>query len=125
MFIARRVKPLLLAFGTMAGGCETLTTPDCTLEAVPGIVVEIRNARNGELVADNALVIARDGAFVDSAAVTGTSSPVPLAHERPGTYQVTVQKEGFQPWTARSVVVKDGSCHVKTAKITARIEPLP
>ena len=123
-------------FGTAAGvlSCALFTGTECTTEARPGITVEVRDSISGAPVAD-VRVIARDGAFADTAEVpvtfalsTTSDEPLPpinvfhLVHERPSTYLVTAEKEGYQLWSRSGVQVRDGGCHVRTVSLVARLQ---
>lgn len=108
----------LLLAATLVGCGNPLV---CTLEARPGLVVSVEHAGTGEPVA-GALVVARDGAFADSAR-TRERGGVSLALERPGTYEVTAEKEGFFRWIRSGVEVDEGPCHVETVGLTARLVP--
>lgn len=48
---------------------------------------------------------------------------VNLAFERPGTYEVAAEKEGFFRWIRSGVEVDEGPCHVETVGLTARLTP--
>ena len=43
-----------------------------------------------------------------------TTTNVSLALDRPGTYSVTVSKEGYLDWFRDGIVVTEGFCHVNT-----------
>jgi hypothetical protein len=47
---------------------------------------------------------------------------IPLAHEREGSYTVTVDAVGYSPWSRSGIPVIDGGCHVRTVRLTARLE---
>jgi hypothetical protein len=49
--------------------------------------------------------------------------PFHLAHEQSGTYEVTVEAQGYSLWQRTGVRVRDGECHVQTAELTARLQP--
>lgn len=117
---ASAVRPelCLLLVATLVGCGNPLV---CTGEARPGLVVSVEHAGTGEPVA-GALVVASDGAFADSAR-TREGRGVILALERPGTYEVTAEKEGFFRWTRSGVEVDEGPCHVETVALTARLTP--
>ena len=50
---------------------------------------------------------------------------VPETYERPGVYDVLVQKPGYEDWTAENVRVRDGTCNVQTIDLQARLERTP
>lgn len=81
---------------------------------------------SGALTAAGATVIARDGAYADSATVPAdgsNSTPVGLAGERAGTYSITVRKAGYQTWSKGGVLVTKDVCHVIPVQVTAKLQP--
>lgn len=67
--------------------------------------MEVNHAETGEPV-EEALAIARDGAFVDSA-LTRSTGEAELVLNRPQetSYDVTVEKDAFETWTRSDVHV--------------------
>ena len=47
------------------------------------------------------------------------------ADERPGTYSVSLEADGWQPWDTAGIVVRSDGCHVQTASFTAELRPTP
>ena len=116
--------PLVLA----AAGCDLLFDPTmCTLEARPGITVAIVDSVTGTSAVRGSRTVARSGAFEhlsiagDDPAWDGITL-VSLATERPGTYTVTVSKDGYRDWIKTNVKVVDGECHVETVSLTAKLQ---
>lgn len=100
----------------------------------PAIVVEIRDARTGAPLANDARGAVHDGAYVDSLTPyegTGTGAgPLVLfsrraADERPGNYSVEVNHPGYRAWTLAGVRAIAGKCGVKTRRISASLELAP
>ena len=115
----------LLAILLVMSSC-TLFESDivCTSSLVFGIGVEVTDSQTGEKVSD-LWAFANDGAYADSFYVEPSSDgPALLAPERPGTYQVFVTKDGYQPWLSANVkVVEDQhGCHVEPVRLNARLE---
>lgn len=83
------------------GGCLVDSEPIvCTMEARPAVTVQVTTTSGaGE---ESALVVARDGAYADSAEVY-EGGRATLAHERRGTYTVTVEKDGYETWRRENV----------------------
>jgi hypothetical protein len=47
------------------------------------------------------------------------------ADERAGTYIVQLEAVGYQPWDTSGIRVTGNECHVRTASLTADLEPVP
>ena len=47
------------------------------------------------------------------------------AGERPGTYDITITKDGFMTWTAENVTVTADECHVIPVSLDANLIPVP
>ena len=124
---------LLLAPLVLAGAaCSSiLGAGDCTTEAVTGLEVTVRDSATGLPAGRSAVVIAREGAYADTAEVflpPGVEVEVEqfaLAIERRGTYEVTVTRAGYRPWRRTGVRVRGDECHVRTTRITALLQRLP
>jgi|GEM_PF-1706370 len=100
----------------------------CTTDFRSAIEVEIRDASTGVPLAEAARGVVRDGAYVDSLRPGRSLSADPAslvsrqaAGERPGTYDVEVQRSGYQSWTVRNVSVGRGACHVETRQLRANL----
>ena len=92
--------------------------------AAPAIMLDVRDSITDAMAGRSALVIARDGAFADTAETAKISEgPFGLAHHRSGTYTVTVSKAGYQPWSRSGITVSRGECTVRTVSLTARLQP--
>lgn len=114
---------LLLAL--LLAGCNDFSGPIvCTTEAVPAIELTAQNAESGDPVAD-ALAVAAEGTFADSmqTRMFGGEALAHLALERSGTYEVSVEKDGFLTWEESGVEVDEGVCHVETVSLAARLVP--
>lgn len=99
----------------------------CTQEARPGLQVELKDKATGATTGfTNVVVIARDGAYSDSASFPAYppqfQTAVSLAYERAGTYALTVRADGYQPWERSGIVVTADRCHVITQTFTALLE---
>jgi len=126
MSLLRVAYPLgALALLVALGACsETLESTFCTEEIVPGLRVIVADAADGSAV-PGAQVVARDGAFEDSAVTPSAGLPVFLADERPGTYQVAVTAEGYLDFGPVPVTVTADECHVRTEDVLATLEAAP
>jgi hypothetical protein len=115
----------VLLLAALYSSCVMIVGPVCTHEVRPGLMVEVRDSITGAPVAAGARVIARDGAFADTA-FTGSSEGVAgadLAHERAGNYTVTVEQEEFAPWSRSDVYVTADKCHVHTVSLVVLLHP--
>ena len=114
----------------LSAGCAVSGSPVvCTGQFVYGLGVQVQDSVTGAWIASGATLTARDGAFVDSASARGSgpewdAQPLAAAGERPGTYDVTVRREGYRLWTRSGVQVEGGTCHVRPVQLVARLQPL-
>lgn len=105
-----------MALALIALGCENSTV--CADPPRFAVSVRVRDASTGAAAAFGATLVVRDGQYADS--VTGMypgpdesqASFLGAAEERPGTYDVTVRRAGYQTWTRQGLVVKQGECAV-------------
>lgn len=121
---------VILLAGIALAGCEGIFGGEtvCTLQIEHALEVSVVDAATGQPLPD-ALAVARDGAFTDSArsrfpTTRREKAVASLAEERAGRYDVTVSKEGFVTWSRLNVSVEDGECHVRTVELTAELEPI-
>ena len=106
----------------VASGCG-LPSVACTMEAAAAVSVDVRDSVTNALVGRGATIVARDGAYADTADIAGFfDGPYGLAHERAGTYVVTVEQQGYRPWSRSGINVTRGQCHVRGVSITARLQ---
>jgi hypothetical protein len=115
---------LLLVLG--AAACSP-SGPNCDLQALPGILLTLTDAPSGAPPASSGaeITVSAAGGYVESITVEGIQVPGPhtLAEERAGVYEVVVTAEGYQEWSASSVRVRQGVCHVETVELTAALVP--
>lgn len=108
---------------TQPGGCS----PESLR---PAIVVQVA-AASGPAIRDTLSKGAvRDGDYVDSLrriqAPAGGLASLGAAVNRPGTYDVTVEHPGYEPWEKDSVFVAGDSCGIKqSVNLVAALQPLP
>ena len=95
----------------------------CLAIAKSGIVISPQDSITGEPLMAGSHLFARDGSFIDSGTITNTVSSrltfVPLTVERPGIYEVGVNRGGYKPWRRTNVRVERDSCNVIPVNITA------
>ena len=88
-----------------------LTDGATGLSGLPGLVdVNVHDLHFGTI---------RDSDFLDSLRNADTLFSLEGGHERPGVYEVLVQIDGFNDWTASSVEVTQGVCHVNPGALEA------
>jgi hypothetical protein len=115
---------LIVAAAALSVGCDELTGTVCTTEARAAISVEARDSITNATVGAGARIIASDGAFADTViTVEDFAGPYGLAHERAGSYTVTVEQAGHSPWSRSDVRVSRDDCHVRTVPLTALLQP--
>ena len=108
-------------------GCSSATAVNaCPAVIAPAIVVEVKDSRTGNPIAQGARGVVREGSYVDSLKpFAGISSdPATLtslqgAAGRPGTYTVTVEKPGYLIWSQTAVKAADDQCGVRTVALIA------
>lgn len=121
------IRPLLLLAAPLLTSC---TDGACTLDVLPAVVVEIRDAVTGSPIAELARGSVRDGSYVDSLRPEGSSLDGVLlsragAIEREGTYAVEVVHDGYVTWQRPGVRVGGDDCHVETVTLQANLDPAP
>ena len=127
---------LLVAVALVVSGCSMVGTEDeddeiiaCTTELRPAIEVTVTNARSGASAAADSIGFAIEGDYTDTLRVIGYDEerePLRIAgaYERAGTYDVRIEKEGFQTWTRKDIKVEENVCHVETVELDAELTPV-
>jgi hypothetical protein len=117
-----------LIMASLVGACSDPGA--CTLDILPAVVVEVRDASNDMFIAGLVRGVVTDGAFEDSLRVIGTLVTDPSvattlggADERAGRYAVHLEGPGYEAWDTAGVEVTRDACHVRTATFTARLTP--
>lgn len=109
-------------------GCGDVLPVTCTDDIRPAVSVAVIDSVTRVPIADGADGVIRDGEYVDTL-VPGFATTVLLeleaGYERPGIYSVEVAHEGYSDWQASEVMAPAGDCHVQTARLTARLRPIP
>ena len=117
------------AYGLIAALTQACTEPGCTLVAVPGVVVEIRDSVDGAPLAATARGVVREGPYTDSLQLHGAAETGALvrsaAYERPGVYTVIVEHQGYAQWRQEGVRVRGDDCHVRTEHLKAYLQRVP
>ena len=125
---------VLLVLPVATAGCDGLLSPGgCSASREPGVVVEIRDKHTGAPLAGLARGVVREGTYVDSLQPGAFSEPVDrlgsmysrqAAYERAGHYTVTVERTGYESWTASDILVRRNACHVQTRRLRAELVPV-
>ena len=94
----------------------------------PAVLVDVRDSGTNVPAAFGALGVVRDHDFIDSLRPflddsSGSALVLAAAAGRPGTYTVSVERRGFQVWTAEDVVVDAESCPVTSVTLYASLHP--
>ena len=112
----------LAALSAACGGSPTeVTGPACADIGVPALTLIALDAISRQPIAGRALVIARDGSYADTAVAIGTPPLYGMAYNRPGTYTVTLQLAGYEPWLLEGVVAPRGRCNVMHVPLAAML----
>jgi hypothetical protein len=129
MRLSRGLHGLLVVLG-VSTGCSDPEA--CTAEARRAVEVEPHDGLSDEFIAVAARGVVRDGPFEDSLRVVryiGSDPALPVAlgaaEERPGTYAVHLQADGYVPWDTTGVQVASDGCHVRTAVLSPRLHRAP
>ena len=107
----------------------------CGAGVYPAVHVFVRDAMTGAPAAEGAAGTIRDGEYVEALRVHATDYPQgpdmpgrPLSLAagigRPGTYTVSIEKDGYQPWEVSGIRARNGPCGVETVVLTAHLQPV-
>lgn len=127
----RLVVACLAIVGTVSACVELPPAPalapsiaqSCTMSEVPGISLFIVDSIDGPF-REPVTVTLRDGGFSQTVAFPASYGLDKrwLAHERPGTYAITLDAPGYKTWRRDNIVVMAEACHVKTVSVTALMQ---
>lgn len=129
-----RTLPLLAILAFTLTACDSMGDEpvDCPAVLTFAIEVEMRNAETGAPEAENATGRVLDDTYVDTMRVAqrveyqGEQVALSLAgaEERPGTYDVVIEKQGFETWTRTGIEPDVGECGVQTETLNAELTPV-
>lgn len=125
MRVIRHAAATLAALFTV--GCYTGGSPAsliCTDVYLYGLTVEVRDAGTLAPIADGATLTITEGSYVETVTDAWDGTSFAAAGERPGTYEVRVTKDGYQPWVRSGVLITGDECHVTPRNLEARLEPV-
>jgi hypothetical protein len=108
-------------------GCSGPTSVVCTAEFRYGLSVYVKDSQTGAAIASGASLVARDGSFKDSVGYPSArpdldAFPLLSAGERAGTYQITVSRLGYAPWSRSDIRITGNECHVNPVSLTALLQ---
>jgi hypothetical protein len=112
-----------------APGPPSAATPPgvvCTMQAVAGLNIAVRDSVTNAPAADGARAVARNGSQEEVLeAMAGATPGLTLigAWERPGTYTIEITKPGYRTWVRSGVTVAKDECHVQPVRLDARLVP--
>jgi hypothetical protein len=118
----------------LLGGVAVLGAAACDRQIVCpsdfryGLVVAVEDSATGAPAASGARLVARAGAYADSAEYPPgrpelDAEPLRAAGERAGTYDVAARKAGYRDWVEGGVGVDANECHAEARRLTARLQP--
>lgn len=98
----------------------------CTASIDAGIWIRVLENVSGNSISCGARAVVTASGYsevVDNPAIPGCLNDTWLAaaHERPGTYAITVSRTGYFDFTVNNVEVTPGGCHVNTVTVEARL----
>lgn len=107
---------LVLAPLLMATSCDDDDNQIvCTNEAKPGLAVTVSLGSMSSITSEGVTIVATDGNYSETLSVINVVDRMFFgAWERPGTYILTVSKQGYQTHTSEPITVTADVCHVIT-----------
>ncbi|HEY0930722.1 MAG TPA: hypothetical protein VGE27_12450 [Gemmatimonas sp.] len=124
--VERRVVSVLAVVLPFVGGCGLLPeSPVCLAIISPAITLDIRDSVTNAALS-NAVAIARDGAYTDTAQISQMPRPdtvYDVALGRSGAYAVVVSHTGYRQWQRDAVRVRRGDCGPETVRLDVRMQP--
>jgi hypothetical protein len=125
----RALPPAVTAVSLVLAACGT-EPGACAGSIVPGITVLAVAAGSGDNVTHGVRGTVSEGTYVDSLRPAGFDMEqrvllLRAADERPGTYDVFVERDGYQAVSLSPVEVTVGECHVNTVPVSVTMVPIP
>ncbi len=108
---------------------DSATTTGCSPEALrPAIIVQVVAAA-GPPPNDSTKGAVHDGDYIDSLRPVqfgiGSIQQLGAAQNRPGTYNVTIEHAGYEPWEKDNVIVAATACGIKEpVNLVAELQPI-
>lgn len=108
-------------------GCGTVTEV-CTLESRYAIAVTVVDSATGIGLGTGTTLTIQDGEYRDvvtrPAEPSLDGTPIVAGRNRPGTYDLLVERNGYAKWQRSNVRASSGPCGVKTTEVHARLQTL-
>ena len=97
----------------------------CPTDPKPTMRIEVLDASTGSPLMGSTGTV-RDGDYVEEMSTLQGSNYLSAGDVsgRPGTYDVTVQREGYETWSRDDVRVSANQCGTRTVELVARLEPV-
>lgn len=102
-------------------GCDSLVGPYCSQEMVPGVVARVVDARDDEPIQGGLSGTVSEVGYVEEMDRSGHT--LHGAWERGGSYEVTVEAEGYETAHLEGIQVLEGRCHVRSVELTVELDP--
>lgn len=128
-FIVRR-RNVIFAFLVTLSSCDFNSEINCTDEAVAGIQLNVFEKQSKQPVYCGLSVTFQDSSYEEIINTPSdencySSNSLLGAFERPGLYNITVNKAGYESWYAYNVeVIKANECHVETISVDVNLVKL-
>jgi len=122
-----RIAVVTIGLGSLVlGACST--EPNCTDSSEPAITVRAIDGFTGENVTDGAAGTVSEDAFVDSLRpalweTDGRVLKLRGADERAGSYDLWIEREGYQAVSILGIEVTRNECHVNTVDMNVTMVP--
>jgi hypothetical protein len=114
---------LLVLSLAATSACTEVSGITCSTDSRPALMVDVRDSVTNLPAGQGARIIARTGTVADTADTREYyAAGYGLASERPGTYTLTVEQDGYRPWSRSGIEVTEDVCHVRTVQVTARLQ---
>lgn len=96
----------------------------CDTQAIAGLNIVVRDATTNALLSEGVTVLAQDGTYLETLQLMPFDSQEVFvgAWERPGTYVITVSKEGYGTFTSDPILVTSDICHVIPVQMTVHLQ---
>lgn len=117
--VRRRVFPVVacVAAALALGGCQDALTA-CDLSGRAGVIIEVTDAASGTPLGEGLRGTATDGSYSET--LIDAENGLMGLHERPGSYRITIERDGYLPWDSAGIEVRQsGACHVATTTVAA------